>query len=289
MGEPLRGGSTARSRRWPRHSTSPIRNRRPTSAFSSIPRVTTLRRASGWPSEAVGSAQLVEDLGLDQGQVVAPEPVVRGREGPRLGGVPVALEPPARRCEPARSAPSGPWPSRAMARPATVPRSGGTGAAPSGAACRARTGRTRRGRGGRRRVGPPGSGPGGSGRRRRGAEHQDRAVVVEDRQPVAAARLNPRPGDRTRPTPAAGQPAAPVGDGPQVGSGRGTSRRASVAEARHAANEPHDLGDTVALREAGTSNRRRDPRAGPGPTGRATTVELVLRRRGDASRRRGCR
>ena len=60
--------------RRPTHSTSPTLKRRPTSALRSMPRVTTLRRAS-----AGGEAELVDDLGLDQREVVA----VRVRVGER--------------------------------------------------------------------------------------------------------------------------------------------------------------------------------------------------------------
>ena len=41
-------GEHGSHRRWPKHSTSPIRNRRPTRAFRSTPRVTILRRASAY-------------------------------------------------------------------------------------------------------------------------------------------------------------------------------------------------------------------------------------------------
>ncbi len=79
------------ARRWPKHATVADAEAAPTSALRSMPRVTTLRRASiGGELDAVLARERLERLGLDQRELLAGAP---GRgEAPAAAGVAIALD-----------------------------------------------------------------------------------------------------------------------------------------------------------------------------------------------------
>jgi hypothetical protein len=66
----------------------------PMRASRSMPRVRTLRRVAVERDGGAGSGELVEDLGGDEGEVVAGTVTGARAEGPGAGGVAVPVEPP---------------------------------------------------------------------------------------------------------------------------------------------------------------------------------------------------